>query len=190
MSGSSLLFPNRLTLTTPTQERRFSNQFSFIKPRLQISEKDTDNFPNYAQSQLTYPNLSQFSLHPLLKINTVIPFSLFPDTLIIDPKKITIIRRTFFASESVRSILIHDLLHVEVACSLFFATLYFRQRASLDETDSITLKYLPKYQAIKAQRVIQGLYSCIKDNLNLQDLGNGKDLLHQLEIYGSSGDED
>ena len=95
-----------------------------------------------------------------LKIRTVFPFVLFPDDLIVDDDKVTIIRRTFFASEEIHTIPIKDVMDVIVAHNLFFATLYIKRAF---QNDLYELEYLKKEEALRARQLIQELVSRLPD---------------------------
>ncbi len=98
----------------------------------------------------------QGSSSTFLKISTVFPFVLFPDDLIIDEDKVTIVRRTFFASEEIHTIPIKDIMDVIVSHNIFFATVYIKRAF---QSDLYQLNYLKKDEAMRARLLILDLVS-------------------------------
>ncbi len=97
---------------------------------------------------------SKKSMKTKLRIKTVFPFIFFPDDLIIDEAKVTIIKRYFFACQEIHTIPIKDIVDVIVASSLFFATLYIKRAF---QNDLYQFNYLNKQDAMRARQLIQEL---------------------------------
>ncbi len=120
---------------------------------------------------------------PLLQIRTVFPFVLFPNEIIIDIHKISIVYRHFFASEQIHSVLIRDISDVLVETSPFFATLKIIDIGYTD--NSIDIAYLKKSEGNLARRVIQGLAMAHKNNVDLTKVER-QDLVEKLESLGTN----
>lgn len=106
----------------------------------------------------------------LFKAKTVFPFQFFPDEIIVDPIKVSLIRRIFFGSEELFSIEIKNILEVTVASGPFFATLIikFLVIGSLTPPPPpIIINHLKKSDAAKARRIIQGLIIAKREGINL-----------------------
>lgn len=117
----------------------------------------------------------------LLRINAVFPFNFFPDEVIVDETKVSIIHKIFFYSNSIRSIAHEDIFNVIVEHSLFFATLEIVDRFFVEQP--IIIRYLKKDDAILARRLIQGIIIAKKKGINLTELK--KDELHRkIELLG------
>lgn len=110
-------------------------------------------------------NLIAGSNRILLKVSTVFPFDFFPDDIIIDETKVTIIFRTFFWTERVHSIYVKDLSDVLVEVSPFFATLKLVDLGFKE--NSIDIPFLRKSQAIRARQIIQGLVISAKQGIDV-----------------------
>lgn len=128
------------------------------------------------------------SQKPLLRISTVFPFDLFPDTLIVDVTKVHIISRQFFASEEIHSIPIKSIVDVYVETGPIFATL--RVLPQMVFQHQVTqISQLWKSDAIKARDIIQGLIVATKEDVNIAKLPeeeDNKSLRKDLEKLGKT----
>lgn len=119
----------------------------------------------------------------LYKASAVFPFDFFPDNISIDKNKVNIVYKEFFASEDVHSILIKNIKDIEVETSPFFATIKIVPDgfpASL-----IRIKYLKKKEAMKARRIIQGLMTCQKEDVDLTKIKSDS-LVEKIEDLGQT----
>lgn len=121
---------------------------------------------------------------PLLKITTVFPFVFFPNDVIVDVNKVTIIFRNFFASEQVHSVLVKDISDVVVETNPIFAVLKIVDIGYTDNT--IDINYLKRSDAEKARRVIQGLVMIQRNGIDLSKV-ECDDLLQKVENLGTTG---
>ena len=74
----------------------------------------------------------------------------------------------FFKSKRTYNILIEDLISVKLSTSLFFATMRFEIQGY--EQNPAPIRYLSKQEAIKAHRLITGLITCKRNNINLKKM--------------------
>lgn len=102
---------------------------------------------------------------PLLQIRTVIPLNPFPDEIIIDINKVTIIIRYFFFSRHIHSVYVKDISDVIVETGLIFSTLKIVDVGFTE--NSIDVKYLSTRGAIKARKIIQGLVVAHRNGIDL-----------------------
>ena len=79
----------------------------------------------YVQESLG--DLIKKSQSVLLKISSTFPFDLFPDSLVVDENKVSIIHRDFM-TEHVHSILIEDITDITVNTSIFFRNSSFNRQ--------------------------------------------------------------
>lgn len=119
----------------------------------------------------------------ILAIKSVWPFDFFPDEIVMDETKVSIIHRVFFFSNQIRSIEYKDILNVIVEHSIFFASLQIIDRY-FQELPVVT-RYLKKDEAILAKRVIQGMIIVIKEGIDVHALSIGE-LLVRVEKVGKS----
>lgn len=125
--------------------------------------------------------LAKASDATLFNTSTIFPFTFFPDSIIIDKTKITIIERLFFFNADIRSYAIEDVLNVEVAIGLFFSTLTCITR--YDNKKAFTLRYLKKKDASFARKLIQGLIIAKREGVHLEEI-SGKEIISYGEVIG------
>lgn len=104
----------------------------------------------------------------ILKISSIFPFSFLPDDLIIQPLKVDVIERAFFASESIRSFPFDQIVETQVSSGPFFSTLKIIGKGLQSET--VKISYLKKSDAIKAKQIIDGFVLCKNNNVDLTKL--------------------
>ncbi len=102
-----------------------------------------------------FKNLPKSTDKVLLTIQTHKILDFFPNKLIIDIDKVTIIHKVFFASEQIHSVKIGDISDVVVETSPFYSVLKIIDRGFTE--NSIDIHYLITDEALKARRIIQGL---------------------------------
>lgn len=118
----------------------------------------------------------------LLKISAVFPFDLFPDTVVIDENKLSIIHREFFFSPTILSFTIYDINDVVVESSIFFATLRLLPNGYGENW--VQVKYLKKKEAIEAKRIVAGLRVGIKEGVDITKVQT-PDLARKIAIMGA-----
>ena len=121
---------------------------------------------------------------PLLRIQTVFPFVLFPNEIVVDVDKVSIIYRDFFASKQVHSVLVKDISDVVVETGPFFATLRIVDVGYVE--NSIDVTYLKKSEGRQARETIQGLMTVHRHGIDLTKVSR-QDLLDKLKRLGSNG---
>lgn len=105
-------------------------------------------------------DLVEKSNRVLFKTSAVFPFDFFPNEIIIDENKVSIIQREFFWSSRIHSVIIRDISDVYVDTSILFATLVIIDEGFTDR--EIRIPYLWKNEALEARRIIQGLVVSLK----------------------------
>lgn len=119
---------------------------------------------------------------PLLRIRTSIPLDPFPNEIVIDANKVSIIYRYFFASENIHSVFIKDISDVLVETSLIFSTLKIVDVGFTE--NSIDINYLKTKDALKARRIIQGLVVAQKNGIDLSKCEQSE-IADKVEELGS-----
>lgn len=154
-----------------------------------MKSKSTTIFSNINKSfqngnnENTLESITRASEVILLKTKTVFPFTLFPDTIIIDLDKLNIIRKDFFLTRRVSSINHEDVFNIATESGPLFATLKITTRFFSGKP--IVISYLKKSDAILTRRLVHGLIIARKKNIHLKDIEIGL-LLKQLEQLGSA----
>lgn len=116
-----------------------------------VNPKDTKQQTNKLQV------LEKNSERVLLRIHTVFPFVFFPDTIIIDEIKVSLVRMLFFFSYKTQTIPIHTIQDVNITTSIFFATLHILPVGYSATEQWIEIHYLKKNDAELARKIIAGL---------------------------------
>lgn len=103
----------------------------------------------------------------LCRISSVFPFQIFPDELIVDANKATIIRRNLLAKRSF-PILIDDILTIKVTRGIFFASMIFEVRGFESNPSPITFLWPEK--ATEAKMCILGIMNVKKSNIDISKI--------------------
>jgi hypothetical protein len=125
-------------------------------------------------------NVKERADRELATVKAVFPFDLFPDEVVVDENKITIVNHSFFFNKHIRSILVKDIANVTATTSLFFGSLqivdqYFTQ-------DPVRVEYLKRTEAICARRLIQGLMIAYQDKIDFSKMDTNVVYKQLLEI--------
>jgi hypothetical protein len=91
----------------------------------------------------------------LASVRTVFPMMLFPDSIIVDRTKISIIKRDFFWTSNVISFQIEDLLNVSCAVGPLFGSITIASRV-MSTVDHFNVNYMWRGDAIFVKNLIQG----------------------------------
>ena len=111
------------------------------------------------------------------------PFDFFPDEITIDEYKVNVVSHEFFFSEDIHSITIEMIKDIEVAAGPFFATLKIVPDGY--PGNPLVIRFLKKGEAIRAQRIIQGLMVARKQGIDPAKLDN-PDFIESIEALGKT----
>lgn len=89
------------------------------------------------------------------RVTTVFPFTLFPDDIVLDRTKVTIVTRNFFWSSNVISVRIEDILNVTCALGPFFGSVIISSRV-MNSVDHFEIDRLWRRDAVEIKKLIQG----------------------------------
>jgi hypothetical protein len=119
----------------------------------------------------------------LAEATTVFPFTLFPDTVTLDRKKLIITQRGFFMTSRVLSIQIEEILNISVNVGPFFGSLHIAIRGLTSE-DHFDVSYLWRKDAIHLKHMIEGYIIAIKEKLKTERMPK-EELIHKLVQLGN-----
>ncbi len=136
-----------------------------------------------AQQQLTRAIVA--ARKPLARATTVFPFTLFPDTVVIDRSKITVTHRTFFWTAEVVSIRVEDVLNVMADVGPIFGSVTITTRFFNAEKPYV-VSYLWRSDALRIKRILQGYVIATQKEIDCSALDTHR-LSKLLEELGSSG---
>lgn len=120
----------------------------------------------------------------LFRAYGVFPFEFFPGTLIIDPAKVTIIRRQFFATVQAETILTKDIFRAEVTLGVFLASLTITYiHIPIMQKMLTRIGKIKRDDAVKAKTLIDGLILAYSEGIDLSVL-NYKEILNLVNKLG------
>jgi hypothetical protein len=105
----------------------------------------------------------------LASARTVFPMTLFPDSIILDRSKVTIVKRDFFWTARVISFQIEDILNVECGVGPFFGSLTIASRV-MSTIDHFQINYFWRDEAIFLKQLIQGYVIAKHNNFDTSQL--------------------
>jgi hypothetical protein len=116
----------------------------------------------------------------LYETRSVFPFDLFPDHVIVDKSKVSVIRKIFFLSEVVQSVPAKDILTVQMESSPFLARITIIGR--MPQQAEIVINNLLVKDATKLRKVIQGLAIAAMEAVQIDTLPKNQQLQTVEEI--------
>ncbi len=130
-------------------------------------------------------NTTMHAHEVLMKVETVFPFTLFPDTVTIDREKLTIANRLFFRVAKINSILITDIQSIEANVGPFFGSLHIVSKFFVNNPNvPRVVKFLWRHDAERVQRLIQGFIIAKQKDIDCSQIDTDK-LLAMLADLGS-----
>lgn len=108
----------------------------------------------------------------LYKTHTIFPFDWFPNDLIIDLTKVTLVTRNFFFSGQTQSVYIKDIMDVIIETGPFFSTLRIVDSGFVQ--NKLSVKYLTRKSATRAREVIEGLIAAAKSGVDMTKIGRAE----------------
>lgn len=117
----------------------------------------------------------------LVRASSVFPFVLFPDTITIDRHKLNIFYKRFFGVGQTVSVPLENVKNIQADIGPLFGSVTITSDHFVNNTQEIT--YLPKKDAQKIQRVVQGSMVAIREGIDTTEI-EAKDLLKYLSKLG------
>lgn len=145
------------------------------KPDIEVKIQEDTN-----QERL---DLLSGNARPLIRISTHVPINLFPKEIVVDVNKVTLISKEILGAKQVVSISIEDITDVIVETIPFFATMKIFDKGFAQ--NSIRIRFLKKYEALKVRKIIQGLMAVHKAKIDLSKVDQDT-LFQKLEEVGKA----
>ena len=125
-----------------------------------------------------------------MRAQSVFPFTLFPDTIIIDTTKISISKKQLFATEFISTIPLKDLGDVTVQTVLFLGTIsikYMPQSSSpgMNEPIDVKIANLKRADAIKVKNILKGALVAKAEEIDIARL-SPEEVEEVLHKFGES----
>jgi len=147
------------------------------------SEQEAEQLIQQSEAVSQLENLAQDEQPLLMTLSTVFPFKIFPTHITIEKTKVNIKETLFFASSNIQSIMIGDISSCETESNLFFGLIKLVTR--IPNSPPVIINYLPKEEALKARRIIQGLMVGVMNKVDLAKVSTPQ-LLESVEQMGDS----
>lgn len=122
----------------------------------------------------------------LATARTVFPVTLFPDSIIVDRTKVSIIKRDFFFTSNVISFQIEDILNVSCAVGPLFGSLTIASRV-MSTIDHFNINYLWRHDALYIKNLIQGHIIAKNNKLETEHLSIKETIDALSELGKDSG---
>lgn len=122
----------------------------------------------------------------LASVRTVLIMTIFPDSIVVDRSKISIIKRNFFWNTNVISFQIEDVLNVSCSTGPLFGSLTIASRV-MSTVDHFNVNYLWRNDAVFMKHLIQG-HIIAKNNKLDTDKLTRKELVEMLCELGGDAD--
>jgi hypothetical protein len=122
----------------------------------------------------------------LASARTVFPVTLFPDSIIVDRTKVSIIKRDFFFTSNVISFQIEDILNVSCAVGPLFGSLTIASRV-MSTIDHFNINYLWRNDALFIKNLIQGHIIAKNNKLETEHLSIKETIDALWELGKDSG---
>lgn len=145
----------------------------------------SNRYRDHGNAAITARRLKEIignSQETLMTATTVFPFTLFPDTVIIDREKISIAHRFFFRVAEVVSMRIEDILNVTADVGPIFGSVSMLTRF-FDPDKPYTVNYLWRGDALRLKRILQGYVIAIQKSIDTSAL-SAKELATLLDEFG------
>ena len=155
----------------------------------QISPPASDSSSRSMTAEETKQELEQAiegSNQVLASATTVL--ALFPDTMIVDRAKVTIIKRNFFRMADIMSMRIEDVLNATCTVGPFLGTVSITSRV-LNEDQTSTIGRFWRADAKRLKRVIQGYVIALQRSIDCSALETNE-LAEMLEKLGADNHQD
>lgn len=104
----------------------------------------------------------------LFRAWTVFPFDFFPDEIVVDRLKISIITHVFFGTQEIKTIAIQDVFAIHVDRTPFFAKVKIYNRTPM--IPEIDINFLQIKDAMSLHAVVQGLLMAKTENIMVDQL--------------------
>lgn len=167
-----------VTTTYPSIKKSYNKADS-----LAVKEAKIESIKNEKVNEERFKMLVRGSHHPLFQLSNVFPFDLFTDEITIEIAQVNVIKRYFFATAHLHTIPIKNIADIFLDTSLFFASLKIIDSSFIES--SIQVEYLRKDEACKARRIIQGLVTAKKEEIDLNKI-SPEGLTQAIESLGQA----
>lgn len=162
-------------ITLPSKDRLLNGINFAPRQKNNINIRNTDEIAELKRTV-------RKSHEVLAAARTVFPMKLFPDRVVVDRTKITIIKRDFFWSGNVVSIRIEDILNVGCGVGPLFGSITISSRV-MNSVDHFEINFLWRNEAMYLKDIIQGYMIAKHNKIDTSQLGR-KEMIETLTELG------
>jgi hypothetical protein len=158
---------------------------TYEKERAKKDDEDEEN----KQEKKDLDEFVQDATKNIFHLKSFFPFDFFPDELVIDSGKVTIVKNYFYFSKQMRNISLDDIGDVMIETGPFFATLVILDKSAGNVIkEDLKIHFVDKSKAFEARKLIQGLIICRKEKVDLSGHTDGE-IREKVEQIGSTVEE-
>lgn len=176
------------TATGAVESVRVSYHERRVEHTKQAEEKAKLKHQKSVEKLVKLKRMVEHSHEILARRNSVFPLDLFPDRVLVDRTKVTLIRRDFFWSQNVVSMQIEDILNISASTGPFFGSLSISIRV-MNSVDHFEIQYLWREDAVFLKHLIHG-YTIAKHSEIDTDSLKKDELVNMLCELGIDTDEE
>jgi hypothetical protein len=118
----------------------------------------------------------------LFRAETVFPFTLFPDSIILDREKLTVVTRVFFRTAKITSVPISSISAAEADVGVLFGSAHISSKFFVQNKYSI--QFLSRGNTLTLVHMLQGFIIAHEKSIDLTDIER-EDLLMLLKDLGT-----
>jgi|SRR5688572_14072325 len=159
------------------------NSYTQLPVQQQLTPSQQDRLDK-AEAQRKLTQAVEGTRQTLFEATTVFPFTLFPDTVVIDREKLTVTHRVFFQVAEVMSIRIEDILNVTADVGPFFGSLKISTRF-FNTKKPYKVNYLWRGDAMRIKRIMQGYIIARQKDIDCSAFSS-KELADMLDKLGQA----
>ena len=159
-----------------------SSSMRFIRSLQEMARKPQTEQAHAPKSGKDLEEVLERSNQVIARATSIFPLTLFPDTVILDRTKLTVIKRNFFLSEDVMSIRIEDILNVSTTIGPIFGSITIATRV-MSSTDHFTIRNFFREDVMRLSHMIQGYVIARHNNIECDHLSYDE-LVHTLQELG------
>lgn len=152
-----------------------------------IDEAIKENAKERAENRQRFKIITERQDIELFRADSVFPFTLFTDTIIIDTTKISISKKQMFATEYISTIPLKDLSDINVQTFLFLGTVYIKympqsESPGMNEPVTIHIQNIRRGAAIKVKNILKGVLVAKAEEIDISTLSPDeiKEVLHKF----------
>jgi hypothetical protein len=150
-----------------------------VKPLFQPSPSEPQVVGNHHKK---LEEMAERSQRVLMRLSSKKPFDLFPDELIVDENKVSLVHREFGMTD-VHTVFIENISYVTINTSLVSATLSITDSTSERFPVLLEIQWLKKDEAVRARKLLHGLMAAKKVDINFADFDTAE-LINDCEKLG------